>query len=475
MNSKIVIVAVAIVAICVIAAGAFILTGSEEETHLDRDVVDVITNDPNRETATADGRLWIIGNANLDDVLDQKDIDWIQKIIDGKANEVLLSPELSEWSETARMADANQDGVVNQEDIEKVKSMIASNKDSPKQKIYYIDVDGAVNSMHIPVSTVLSGYEQNSKQLQTIHALDMCVATDKTSHIRPYAAEILKDVPYFSYTGTFNPDAEMIMGYNPDIIVTGTRQHYCKELEQALPPNRTNMDIVRISSWEDGKTIEGTLTLGFMLGKTEEAMAYAEWADKWFGTINEKVSTLSQDQIVKVLSPRGAYDNWNIIMNGPRGGKYETTLLAGADNIITRNLTSSSTNITVTDEWVKAQSDLDYIVAIVYGGLDNSSRHVNVDPVYPGGQDYNNKSFYDTAVEYWKSMTNAYGTEVHVIDNLVSQGTTYVIGAVYMAKWFYPDLFQDMDPDAIFQEFMDKFFQYDFNVAEFQANGGIAI
>jgi iron complex transport system substrate-binding protein len=459
---------------CLVNAEVFLLPES-----LDNVITTPVTDDPTRETAKADGRLWIIGNANMDDVLDEKDVEWIEKIIKGKANEVLFNSGIdSEWAQTARMADANQDGVVDKQDIAKVRSMIASTSDSPKQKNYYVDVDGAVNSMHIPVKTIFTGYVQNSKQLQTLHALDMVTVVDKSTYNAMYAHDKLGHIDeahVYSYSGTFNPEAETVIGFNPDIIVTGTRIHYCVELEKTLPSNRTNMDIVRISSWEDGKTIEGTLTLGFMIGKYDEAKAYADWADKWFGEINSKVATLSSDQIVKVLSPRGAYNDWNVIMNGPRGGKYETTLLAGADNIITRNLTSTSTNITVTDEWVKAQKDLDFIIPIVYGGLENSSRHVNSDPVYPEGHDYNNRSFYEEAVKYWSGMTNAYGTQIHVIDNLVSQGTTYVIGAVYMAKWFYPELFADMNPDAIFQEFMDKFFEYDFDVASFQAKGGIGI
>ena len=459
---------------CLVNAEVFYLPDSLNDV-----IVTPVTDDPLRETAEANGRLWIIGNANMDDVLDQQDVVWIEKIIKGQANEVLFDSGIdSEWAETARMADANQDGVVDKKDIEKVKSMIASTSDSPKQKIYYVDVDGAINSMHIPVKTIFTGYVQNSKQLQTLHALDMVTVVDKSTYTAVYAHDKLSHIDeshVYSYSGTFNPEAETVIGFNPDIIVTGTRIHYCVELEKTLPANRTNMDIVRISSWEDGKTIEGTLTLGFMIGKYDEAKAYADWADKWFGEINSKVATLSDDEVVKVLSPRGAYNDWNVIMNGPRGGKYETTVLAGADNIITRNLTSSNTNITVTDEWVKAQSDLDFIVPIVYGGLENSSRHVTSDPVYPEGHDYNNRSFYEEAVKYWSGMTNAYGTQIHVIDNLVSQGTTYVIGAVYMAKWFYPELFADMNPDAIFQEFMDEFFEYDFDVAAFQAQGGIAI
>lgn len=461
MKKGLLITIVAVVVV-IVAATAAILVMNNDDTN--SGVTDPITDDPNREYPNEYGRLWIVGNANFDDVLDEKDIEWIQKIIDGKANEVVYNADLSEWSEPVRMADANQDGIVNQADIDKVKSMIEATADSPKQKIYYIDVDGALNSMHFPAKTIMSGYEQNAKQLQVLHALDMVVVIDKSSAEKPYAKDLLEGVPTFSYSGTFNPDAELVMKYHPDIIVTGTQYHYCKELEQALPQNRDNMDIVRISSWEDGKTVEGTLTLGFMIFKTEEAQEYAEWADKWIGLIDERVSKLSPDQIVNVLMPRGEYDNWQTTMNGPRGGKYETSLLAGANNIITRNLTSDSTNIVVTEEWIAKQSDLDFMVSIVYGGLDNSVKF-----------GYTNHSFYEESKEYWNNLTVAYGTEIHVLDNLVGQGVTYVIGAVYMAKWFYPDLFEDMNPDDIFQGFMDDFFQYDFDVATYQANGGIAI
>lgn len=468
-NSTVVILIVAVVAIVAIGAFALLSGGDDDKDYSDKPgIVTPVTDDPSRETAAADGRLWIVGNANMDDVLDEKDVEWIQKIIDGKANEIMFNAGLSKkYSVDVRMADANQDGVVDYKDIEKVRELIAMKIDSPKQLVYYVDVDGGINTAHVPFKTTISTYEQNSKQLQTIHALDTVIGCDFQSvrdHI--YAQKTLNEslIIFNSYSERKDPDAQLIMKYAPDAVLTGTRDIYCNTLEKALPADRTTMDVVRISSFEDNKVIEGTLTLGFMMCKNAEAQDYANWSDKWLNLISERTSKLSADQKVKVLCPRGEYNDWNITMNGPRSGKYETSLLAGADNIITRNLTSSSTNITVTDEWVKAQSDLDYIVCIVYGDLNNAVKY-----------DFTNKSFYDTAVDYWKPMTNAYGTQVHVLDNLVGQGTTYVIGAVYMAKWFYPELFEDMDPDAIFQEFMDRFLQYDFDVKAYQANGGIAI
>lgn len=474
MKNGVIIGIAAVVVIIAAAAAVFVLNGdngnddSKGDGYRDNVVVTPVTDDPGRETAPAEGRLWILGNANMDDVLDEKDVEWIEKILKGEANEVVFNAHLSDkYSVDVRMADANNDGVVDMKDVEMVRSLIAMKADSPKQIVNYIDVDGAISTAHVPFTTVISTYEQNTKQLQTIHAMGAIIGCDNQSYdnhafSRPYLTE--DKVIFHSYNERKDPDAQLVMRYNPDAILTGTRDIYCNTLEGALPEQRTSMDLVRISSWEDNKTIEGTLTLGFMMCKSAEALDYVEWADKWLGLIDERTSSLSEDQKVKVLAPRGEYSNWNITMNGPRSGKFETTLLAGADNIITRNLTSSSTNVVVTDEWVKAQSDLDFIVCIVYGDISNVEMN-----------GFTNKTFYDTAVEYWSDMTNAYGTQVHVLDNLVSQGTSYVIGAVYMAKWFYPELFEDMNPDEIFQEFMDKFLQYDFDVSAYQANGGIAI
>ena len=35
-----------------------------------------------------------------------------------------------------------------------------------------------------------------------------------------------------------------------------------------------------------------------------------------------------------------------------------------------------------------------------------------------------------------------------------------------MAKWFYPDEFEDLDPQATHQEYVDEFLDIDFDVKE---------
>lgn len=460
-NIYLIIIAVAVVA--VVAVGAVvIINNNNDDDSISYDsgtvITDIVTDDPDRDTADADGRLWILGNANFDDTLDEDDIKWIKKIMNGSANEVILDTQLSEWSVKARMADANNDGVVSQADIDKVQSLIDATSSSEKQVLYYVDVDGAVNSMHFPAKTVVSTYEQNTKQLLTLDALDMVIGVDQGSSTLAYTNG--KFTSYLIPSGErFDPSAETIMGANPDIVVTGTRAYYCNTLESSLPANRTSMDILRISSWEDNNVLAGTLTLGFMLCLTDNATEYVEWCDKILDKIDETIEGLSDDEKVKVLVPRGQYDNWKITFNGPRSGKYETSLAAGSYNLIKDNLTSNSTNVVVTEEWVFGLGDkLDQIVSIVYGGFGNAE--------YKG---YTNEAYYNMTKDYYSSLTTNYGTQIHTLDNLVGQGTSYIVGVIYMAKWFYPDAFSDWDADALFQEFIDKFMSgsgFEYNVSE---------
>jgi iron complex transport system substrate-binding protein len=54
---------------------------------------------------------------------------------------------------------------------------------------------------------------------------------------------------------------------------------------------------------------------------------------------------------------------------------------------------------------------------------------------------------------------------VYVLDESILGGAGQtLIGSLYMAKLMYPDLFKDVDPQAIHQEYVDKFCNIDFDL-----------
>jgi iron complex transport system substrate-binding protein len=44
--------------------------------------------------------------------------------------------------------------------------------------------------------------------------------------------------------------------------------------------------------------------------------------------------------------------------------------------------------------------------------------------------------------------------------------TLSVIGFAYIAKWLYPDLFEDLDPKALHQEYLTRFLKLDYDLDE---------
>ena len=47
--------------------------------------------------------------------------------------------------------------------------------------------------------------------------------------------------------------------------------------------------------------------------------------------------------------------------------------------------------------------------------------------------------------------------KVFLIDTSVFASPKFVIGTAYMAKWFHPGTFQNLDPEAFHKEYIERF------------------
>ena len=54
----------------------------------------------------------------------------------------------------------------------------------------------------------------------------------------------------------------------------------------------------------------------------------------------------------------------------------------------------------------------------------------------------------------WKDLKAVKEGNFYLNTAFMSGGLGKMIGAAYMAKWLYPDLMTDLDPDAIFTQWM---------------------
>lgn len=147
--------------IIVIAAVAFVV--SSDDDHDDKDL---------SGRAADDIRLKIHGNANGDDVLDELDKDVIQHIIDcntddDESNDI-------DWRAEYPFADANQDGVIDSKDVQRVDDFL----NKREAKMWYSNMWGRDTYINYPMGQNIALTSTAAYLLMATHTYDMWKGTD---------------------------------------------------------------------------------------------------------------------------------------------------------------------------------------------------------------------------------------------------------------------------------------------------------
>lgn len=401
-RSKVFTIGVVILLLAVAVVGVVLLNGMGKGTNY---------------TNVSSVRLQVLGNANEDDTIDQRDIDLIKDVIDGK-------------EEKGNLTDANNDGKIDNGDIDAVKKII----DGEETILYYIDCDNQIASVHTPVNSMLVAYSNNAEMVRVLNATDRVIGVDDFILTYPDYFPEFQDKPSAGSRLSFNVEA--ILKIHPDIVFTGTRQWYTPGLEGMLKANGTDIDVVRLPSWEYNLVGAGILTLGYILGQQDEAYAYLEWHDGIMDNVKTTLDSIPENEKLRVFVDRPGSTSV-----GVGSGYAEILELAGGINLA-KGL--SGTYPKVDPEWVLKQNP-EYIIGISftggYEGTDTSVLNARVDSI-------------DTDFGPTAAVTSG---NVHVMHYDILLGPGYVVGLFYMAKWLYPSYFADLDPQELHQEFVDKF------------------
>ena len=445
MNSK-AIAAIAVIIIIIAAAGAYVALGGSGGDDGERTVGTYSAPECN---------LWIYGNANGDNYIDQEDINLLEGIIAGTSEEVYVTvyDGYNASNDVARVsfADANQDGRVDEADVQKVRDIIAYQQAysaavsngmlasfNDEITLYYNNCDNITASVHLPIKTLVSMYFSNSEIVRLLGAADRVVATDSTTVQKPTLLPEFKDLPNLG--DRKNTNSEAILATGADAYFTGSASTYSPHLEEQIGEQ---VDIIRLSAWEDNNVMVGALTLGYMLGATEKAYEYIDWCFKYIDMVGEKVSGIADEDKVSVIVPKGR--DSCLEGNGAGSGQYEITLLAGADNLA-YGMTASSEYPDFTSEDMLNRG-VECIILSGYCGFEYTEADIQAKVL----------DVIDAAKQTYYGTPAVENGKVYFIANEIFTGPSNIVSMVYCAEWLYPELFPDLDGDAVFQEYIDLF------------------
>ena len=396
--------------------------------------------------------LGIYGNANEDDTIDMRDLTYVKLIFFGKKPETEL-------------ADAKYDGKINPLDFIQIKLIIVGKE----KELTVVDGNGEAVTVRKPVERIIVEYLDNAELIRALDAKDKVVGVDfiiaKTEIQFPEMSKL-------PCVGAMHvPDYEAVLSLNPDLLLTFSPA--TAEKTEKLPGVAVvflGLYYPDLSNPEGSRFTDGVRKLGYILDAREEASEYINWRIDWIDDIKSQTEGVADDEKPRVFVCAYPYPHIGTTTFRTYA-KVDTltqmSLMAGGKNIAEDlpEFVQPSYKVTVDPEWVIKQNPdfiVMHVVRYTYSGM-------TLDP--PHGYDADDPSGLKEGRDEFMSrpeLANVNAVKngnVHILSGTFrNDATGGFVGAAYMAKLFHPYFFEDMDPQAIHQEYLTEFQGLDYDL-----------
>ncbi len=252
-----------------------------------------------------------------------------------------------------------------------------------------------------------------------------------------------------------SPNYEQIILTHPDAIILYVSS-LADEMEDKLESVDPGIHFFRYDFLTSNLFVDELQKLGLLLGKEEEADLYLAFRGNVLDTLAVVAYRIPSEDRVSVYmeSSVGDYMTW-----GKGSSRDEMIEFAGGKNINTATTGSGSGKPINPEEVIIRNPDV--IIKRMAGSYSDS--------------DEDRSSLFETTYGSIMNRPNLDQTNavrngrVYLIHGTLDSGPQKFIGIAYMAKWFYPDKFPDLDPQAIHQQYLSEFQRIDYDLDEHPA------
>lgn len=398
------------------------------------------------QASAGDYILHIFGNANLDENIDDEDLAYLQRIIEGKEKETGL-------------ADANNDGKIDASDIVQVEKII----NGTQTEITIVDSDNKTVTIKQPLERIVIYTHQCAEILQLLGVQDKVVGVRDTFANQPQRFPKMSRDQSIGSGG--EPDVEAVLKVNPDAILAYTWYPTEESLDAKLPPE---VKVLRFDCECSGlgpdAMREKVKLLGIVLAARKKANEYLQWHDRILSQVEEKVAGISQDDRIEVYlesTPEGDRTISSRTAIGTGHAAHKLVEMAGGVNIAAGNLPGYEDTPMeygeIETEWILSQNP-DVIVGRAMGAGIRPYENVNNSLL----QKY---SLEIKDLPGFNNISAVKDDRVYIITNDYAVTPNYPSALLLLAKWFYPDRFADLNPEAAHQEYVNMM-GLDFDVRE---------
>ena len=372
--------------------------------------------------------LGIYGNANKDDTIDMRDVTYTKLVIFGKKPETEL-------------ADAYYDDEVDVLDVVQVKLIILGRE----SELTVIDCQDRSVTVSMPVERVISVNNGATEILRAVgvDVGEKMVGVNTAILNDPEYWPELQDKPGIMYG---SPDYEQIAELNPDIVILYSSPYKDESIEKY---EEIGVTVLCLDCFDPQRLDESVKILGEIFAEKVKLEEYISWYHKYNDLIIDRTSSLKVEDKPRVfIYPYPEYYYPALMTVTALGGSHHSLIVnAGGINIATD---LSGTWIEVEREWILKQNP-DVIIADVageyfprYSADEEKTREMM--------KEVRDTLMGDTTLSDTKAVKE---DKVFIISPTLSMAAMHVVGTAYLAKYFHPELFDDIQPEAILKEYFE--------------------
>jgi iron complex transport system substrate-binding protein len=223
------------------------------------------------------------------------------------------------------------------------------------------------------------------------------------------------------------------------------------EIQKKIQDMNPAIKFIRFDLYYPSTYIEEAETLAAAIDKEEEGEKLVSFYKNNLELVNSAISGIPTEERTQVY-----FESWDDYKSAAKGSGYNEKInLAGGISIF-EDATPEYPVVNPEEILIKNPDVVIKLIGsgkLAFGGYEDDNT-TKADEVY--------HTLTDRAG--WQNLDAVKENQVHILSNDIFGGPEYIIGTLYLAKWFYPDEFEQIDPEAVHQRYISQFQHLDFDV-----------
>ncbi len=313
-----------------------------------------------------------------------------------------------------------------------------------------VDSAGDNITIYKPLERIIVTNSNCAEAIRVVGAQNRVIgATDSLQWYPTFFPEMSK-LPVVGKWSAVDP--ELVLQLDADCVFAYTADPSPAYLEDKLP---STIKVIRFDFFKPETLREEMIKLGYILDEGANTSKYIAWYDKYVDEINAKIATKTEAE-KPIVFLNNDFDDSRTERRTyatQSGGISVLCEEAGGINIAADTIGAYPI---LSMEYIY-EEDPDFVVGLSYRGGYERDKDTGMANEYE----------YILNLPGFDKLKAVEDNCVYIISSVIAYSPSSPCGLARMAKWFYPDDFNDLHPEVMLQEYVDNFCGgLDYNVSK---------